>query len=39
VLSVADRESPLRGEDLEKLATSAYLIGREDEFLSALDRS
>ena len=28
-LSVADRESPLEAEDLERLATAAYLIGRD----------
>jgi DNA-binding CsgD family transcriptional regulator/tetratricopeptide (TPR) repeat protein len=30
-LSAADRESPLTAEDLERLATAAYLIGRDDE--------
>jgi DNA-binding NarL/FixJ family response regulator len=29
-LSAADRESPLEVEDLERLATAAYLIGRDD---------
>jgi DNA-binding CsgD family transcriptional regulator len=29
-LSAADRESPLEAEDLERLATAAYLIGRDD---------
>jgi ATP/maltotriose-dependent transcriptional regulator MalT len=38
-LALADRASPLGGEDLERLATSAYLIGREDDFLGALDRA
>lgn len=28
-LSAADRESPLEAEDLERLATAAYLIGRD----------
>jgi DNA-binding NarL/FixJ family response regulator len=30
-LSAADREAPLPAEDLERLATAAYLIGREDD--------
>jgi ATP/maltotriose-dependent transcriptional regulator MalT len=38
-LALADRASPLACEDLELLASSAYLIGREDDFLSALDRA
>jgi tetratricopeptide (TPR) repeat protein len=28
-LSAADRESPLEAEDLERLATAAYLVGRD----------
>ena len=32
LLSLADRESSLRAADLERLATAAYLIGRETEF-------
>jgi DNA-binding CsgD family transcriptional regulator len=38
-LSRADRVSPLGAEDLELLATSAYMIGRDDEYLRALERS
>ena len=30
-LSAADRESPLEPEDLERLATAAYLVGRDDD--------
>jgi DNA-binding CsgD family transcriptional regulator len=30
-LSAADRMSPLEAEDLERLATAAYLIGRDDD--------
>jgi ATP/maltotriose-dependent transcriptional regulator MalT len=30
-LSAADRESPLEAEDLERLATAAYLIGMDDD--------
>ena len=38
-LSRADRQAPLGVEDLELLATSAYLIGRDEDFLKALDRA
>lgn len=38
-LSLADRESSLRAADLERLATAAYLIGRETEFDRALERA
>ena len=34
-LSTADRESQLEAEDLERLATAAYLIARDDEGASA----
>ena len=30
-LSAADREAPLEPGDLERLATAAYLVGRDDE--------
>jgi DNA-binding NarL/FixJ family response regulator len=30
-LSAADRQSPLDAEDLERLATAAYLVGRDEE--------
>ena len=36
--SVADRSDPLGGDDLELLATSAYMLGREDEYLATLER-
>jgi len=39
LLSLADRESSLRAADLERLATAAYLIGRETEFDRALERA
>jgi len=32
LLGLADRESALRPADLERLATAAFLIGREQEF-------
>lgn len=35
----ADRSTPLGVEDLERLATSAYLIGREDDFHRFLARA
>ena len=38
-LSLADQGAPLGAEDLERLATSAYLMGRDAEFLHALDRA
>jgi tetratricopeptide (TPR) repeat protein len=38
-LSLADQATPLGVEDLERLATSAHLIGRDDEFLRVLDRA
>lgn len=38
-LSLVDRESRLGPGDLELLATSAYLLGREDEWLRGLERA
>lgn len=38
-LSRADQVTPVSIEDLEKLAISAYLIGRDDEYLSLLQRA
>jgi tetratricopeptide (TPR) repeat protein len=35
-LSDADREAALSADDLELLATAAYMIGREDDYFSAL---
>lgn len=37
--SFAEEESPLTAEDLELLATSAYMLGREDEWLRGLERA
>jgi hypothetical protein len=31
LLQAADRDAPLEGEDLERLATAAYLMGLDDE--------
>ena len=38
-LSNADQAAPLGAEDLELLATSAYMLGRDDEYLSFLERA
>ena len=38
-LSRADRTAPLGAEDLELLATSAFMLGRDDECLSGLERA
>jgi len=38
-LRLADRVAPLGGDDLESLATSAYLTGRDLEFYGFLDRA
>jgi len=38
-LLLADRTAPLGVEDLELLAISAYLIGRDDDYLSVLERA
>jgi DNA-binding CsgD family transcriptional regulator len=38
-LSAADRAEPLVAEDLELLATSAYMLGRDAEYVAALERA
>ncbi len=38
-LSSADRATPLAAEDLELVATAAYMLGREDDYLRALERA
>jgi DNA-binding CsgD family transcriptional regulator len=38
-LSAADHESPLESEDLERLATTAYLVGRDDESAGLWERA
>jgi DNA-binding CsgD family transcriptional regulator len=38
-LARVDRTAPLAPEDLELLATAAYMLGRDDEQLSALERA
>ena len=35
----ADQAAPLGADDLELLATSAYMVGRVDDFLSVLERA
>jgi DNA-binding CsgD family transcriptional regulator len=38
-LALADVTHPLGIDDLDRLATSAYLIGREEDYLKALERA
>ncbi len=38
-LSAADRETPLEAEDLELLATSAYMVGEYGDYLAGLERA
>lgn len=38
-LSLADQETPLGAEDLELFAMAAYLVGRDDEYLTTLERA
>lgn len=38
-LALADQAAPLEAGDLERLAISAYLIGRDDDYLTALERA
>jgi class 3 adenylate cyclase len=38
-LSRADREAPLGAEDLELLARSVYMLGRDDDYRAALERA
>jgi len=38
-LSRADQAAPLTGDDLELLATSVYMLGREDEWMQILERT
>jgi DNA-binding NarL/FixJ family response regulator len=35
----ADRDSPLEADDLSLLATAAYMLGRDDDYLDALERA
>jgi DNA-binding CsgD family transcriptional regulator len=37
--ALAAQAAPLEGEDLELLAMAAYLIGRDEDYLTALDRA
>ena len=39
LFEAADREASLEPEDLERLATAAYLMGREDESEAVLERA
>ena len=39
LLTATDRSEPLGAEDLELLATAAYMLGREEEYLGTLERA
>lgn len=39
LLALAERSALLGGDDLERLATAAYLTGRDDDYLQILDRA
>ena len=39
LLAAADRSNPLGGADLERLATAAYMIGRETDYRASLERA
>jgi len=36
---VADRDSPLTADDLERAGRAAYLVGREDDYLVLIERA
>ena len=38
-LSSADRSTALRAADLEQLATAAYMLGRLEEYVDAMERA
>ena len=38
-LALADQETPLGAEDLERLALAAYLVGRDEDYLKTLERA
>jgi DNA-binding NarL/FixJ family response regulator len=38
-MSAADRDAPLGAADLERLATAAYMVGKESEYLALLARA
>ena len=38
-LTRAHRSSPLEADDLELLATAAYMLGRDDDYLGAMERA
>ena len=38
-LSSVDRAAPLDADDLERLARSAYMLGRDDEYVATLERA
>jgi hypothetical protein len=38
-LTAADRATPLSARELESLARSAYMLGRDDDYVSGLERA
>jgi DNA-binding CsgD family transcriptional regulator len=38
-LTLVDRSSPLEADDLRLLATAAYMLGRDDDYLGAMERA
>ena len=38
-LAAADSENPLGADDLNRLATAAYMLGRDDDYANALERA
>jgi len=38
-LTAADRAAPLKAEDLELLAASAYMLGRDEDYVATLERA
>jgi hypothetical protein len=38
-LTASDRAAPLGADDLELLARSAYMLGRDDDYVSGLERA
>ena len=39
LLSEADAVHPLAGDDLERLGRAAYMLGRDDDYVAALERA
>jgi DNA-binding CsgD family transcriptional regulator len=39
LLTRADEAAPLEADDLDRLATAAYMLGRDDEYVASLERA